>query len=201
MVRRSPAGWSAFEPSRRYAVEQLSKAFGVAPCGERPPHPNILPDDELIRQTMTCEAFHTPLVQLAARLVGSGDYARWMWFQSYKGIMDKAADNLENPKRRKEWQQRRDAIPRYVQSAVEKYSNAPGAKLKTVELAWEWPDDRAARALVLTKSRAVPSRCAPDDHSGRSPGLCSLWSATDRDDRIISARDCIARLPGTRRRC
>lgn len=133
---------------RRFSVDELADAFGIdlATVNDRGPRINSSPetDDELREAVITCEAFHDPLVRIAARLIGRG-MAQEEVVAVLTGLMDEAAGNLPDSARRTEWESRRAEIPRYVDSAARKYAD---------------PRTKPNRDL---DPRKTPSKAADDD--------------------------------------
>src|SRR5262249_50137675 len=71
---------------------------------------------ELIQQILTAEAYHDPLVRLAAKLIKSSMYAGAA-VNMLRGLMESAkGDHAED-----RWKARYDDIPRAVETAREKY--------------------------------------------------------------------------------
>lgn len=118
----------SYRPDLRYTCAQLSRLFEIGTGETHYPVINSINDHQLVEQVLTCTAFHQPLVQLSARSIGRGESPE-NTVSALTQLMDEAATSLNSNDRRSEWQIRRDAIPRYVASAVEKFSqNSPGGR-------------------------------------------------------------------------
>ena len=140
-----------FSPDLRYDVAQLALAFGVdvAKIADSAPRPDPTPDDELRQLVMTGEAFHQPLVSLAARMVGRG-MAGGDVGAALTTLMDAAAETIV-PDRHARWKVERGQIGRYVAEAVAKYGDrrmatgTNGATVSDISAARKAKEAKAAK--------------------------------------------------------
>ena len=140
-----------FEPERRFTVAELWEAFELDAEAITAEHPG---NDELEVLLLSCESFHDPLTRLAARWGSQPGATQAGVITKLERLMDQAKANLhtcEDPQQRhQQWQQRRVAIPRYVQEAFEKFN--PNLKFgSTVD---EWPK---TKVQLLTGSDVRPA--------------------------------------------
>ena len=120
--------------------------------------------DELVRQVMTAESYHEPLIRLAWRYLAAGMSAGQV-IETLQGLLRAAPEPHDE-----RWQARFDDVERTVASAVEKQ----GGKLSWQIIA-SWMIDKYQPSFVTTDGRVF------SDARGRPLKLTEI----DEDDDII----------------